>query len=140
MPSGLGARLLRASAGVDRAYRWFDRLRSELVAALASDETLDRHNAYAYAGPRYRPGSSAFRADLFPFEEAALERFFPEPPAEILIGGAGGGREALALAERGYAVVAFDPVARLVDELAQHAALDVRRAAYADMDEQFPGH
>lgn len=138
MPAGLGAALLRASAGVDRAYRWFDRFRSEVVAALASDATLDRHNAVAYGSVRYRPTSGAFRRDLFPFEESALERFFPPPPARVLVGGAGGGREALALADRGYEVVAFDPVESLVHELAAVASFEVKQGSYADMDRLFP--
>jgi hypothetical protein len=39
----------------------------------------------------------------------AFTRHFPLPPATVLIGAAGGGREALALARRGYQVVAFEP-------------------------------
>ena len=62
-----------------------------MVSALASDEILDRYNEIAYGGTsRYQPDSGAFRARLFPFEEAAFEQFFPKPPARILIGGAGG--------------------------------------------------
>src|SRR5919204_469344 len=58
----LGARVLIASRGIDQLYSWFDRLRSELVAALASEEMLDRYNEIAYGGtPRYQPRSGAFR-------------------------------------------------------------------------------
>src|SRR6185436_8671386 len=89
----VGARLLAVSGGVDRMYRWFDRLRSELVAAWASPQVLDRFNEIAYGGaPRYQPESGVFRARLFPFEENALRDHFPPPPARVILGGAGGGR------------------------------------------------
>jgi hypothetical protein len=126
---------------VDRAYRRFDRLRSELAAALASDATLDRYNDLAYRTAAYRPSSGAFREYLFPFEEAAIERFFPPPPARILLGGAGGGREAFALAEMGYSVVAFEPAATLAAELEARrgdAQIEVHRGSYEDMDALFP--
>ena len=136
-----GARLLILSGGVDRAYRGFDRLRSELVAALASDDVLDRFNDLAYGGaPRYRPESARFREYLFPFEEKVVTEFFPKPPARLLLGGAGGGREALALARRGYEIVAFEPAQLLVDQLAGAAAdlpIDVRRGSYGDLAHLF---
>jgi hypothetical protein len=140
--ASLGARTLIASLAIDRTYRWFDRLRSEVVSALASDEILDRYNEIAYGGTsRYQPDSGAFRAKLFPFEEVAFEQFFPKPPARILIGGAGGGREVLALAHEGYSVSAFEPAERLVQGLQQSAdglSVDVRRGAYGDLEDLFP--
>ena len=116
------ARAVHVTRAFDWLYRSADRARSELVAALASDEVLDRFNDIAYAGSRsYRPDASSFRAYLFPWEEEAIQRFFPKPPAHVLVGGAGGGREALALVERGYRVTAFEPSAGLVDALAARA-------------------
>jgi hypothetical protein len=50
------------------------------------------------------------RADLFRWEEPWFKSDLPEPPARILVGGAGGGREARWLIGHGYDVVAFDPV------------------------------
>ncbi len=140
--ASLGARALVASRAIDRLYRWFDRLRSEIVAAVASDELLDRFNELAYGGaPRYQPESGVFREYLFPFEENALARFFPPPPARVLIGGAGGGREALALARRGYRVVGFEPAGRLVNQLARGRAglpVEVHIGAYRDLEQLFP--
>jgi hypothetical protein len=55
----------------------------------------------------------------------------------VLVGGAGGGRETLALVERGYRVTAFDPSEALARSLAGHAyggdALAVYRARYEDL-------
>jgi SAM-dependent methyltransferase len=136
------ARLLSASALVDRTYRRFDRLRSELVASLASDETLDRFNELAYGGtPRYQPDSAAFHGELFPFEERVIDEFFPRPPARILLGGAGGGREAFALAERGYDVVAFEPAQSLVAGFAAAIGtrpIEVRRGSYEELAQLLP--
>lgn len=138
----LGARALALSGGIDRGYRWFDRLRSELVAAWASPDMLDRFNEIAYGGePRYQPESGVFREYLFPFEENAVESVFPPPPARILLGGAGGGREALALAQRGYEVTAFEPAAPLVTQL-EHTRgdlpIEALVGAYADLPQLFP--
>jgi SAM-dependent methyltransferase len=136
----LGAWLIRASTLIDNGYRRFDRLRSELVAALASDAVLDRFNEIAYGATQaYRPDTEEFRAYLFPWEETVIRDHFPEPPARILVGGAGGGREPLALAELGYEIVAFDPAEPLIDAFARQAPSNVSalRGAYADMDTLF---
>jgi hypothetical protein len=103
-------RLIRALRVLDHAYALFDRARSALVLAFASDAVLDRYNDLAFAvDSSYRPGASDYYPELFPWEARAIERYFPRPPARILIGGVGGGREAFALARRGYQVVAFEP-------------------------------
>lgn len=116
----------------------FDRARSELVAAWASDAVLDRFNDMAYASSRsYRPDDASFRTYLFPWEEEAISRIFPKPPAHVLVGGAGGGREALALAELGYRVTAFEPSSGLAASLAARAhevdGLAVYRARYEEL-------
>lgn len=104
------ARVLRGTNLVDRAYRRFSRLRSRLVLASASDRFYDLYNDVCYSAQRrYRAGSECYRSGFFPWEERVIDRVFPSPPALILVGAAGGGREALALADRGYRVVAFDP-------------------------------
>jgi hypothetical protein len=46
---------------------------------------------------------------------------FPRPPGTVLVGGAGGGREAFALAALGYGVVAFDPSAGLARSMGREA-------------------
>jgi SAM-dependent methyltransferase len=55
---------------------------------------------------------SAFRAsgnELFEIETNLFANRLPRPPARILVGACGTGREAIALAARGYDVEAFDP-------------------------------
>lgn len=121
--SSLGLKAINGSRVIERLYWRLDALRSLAVLALASETTLDEFNADAYgAAERYDPNSEAYVSSLYPWEELAIERHFPPPPARILVGGAGAGREPFALAERGYEVVAFEPVARLVEAMAERAA------------------
>jgi hypothetical protein len=95
---------------VDKAYNLFNRLRSRIVRSYASDAFYDVYNDLTYSRQViYRPENKAFRSSLFAFEERTVTRYFPTPPATVLIGAAGGGREAFALARRGYQVVGFEP-------------------------------
>lgn len=61
----------------------------------------------------YAPGGRTFSLGLFGWEDEMLAPPFPRT-GRILIGGAGGGREAMALIARGYEVVAFDQARELV--------------------------
>jgi hypothetical protein len=103
-----------ATRVIDRGYRAFDRLRSTFVVACGSDQFFDTYNNLAYAR-NYRMVTKG----LFPFEQRAISRHFPAPPATVLIGGAGAGREALVLAQQGYRVVAFEPIQPLAISLAE---------------------
>jgi hypothetical protein len=133
------ARTVWATRLVDRLYGTFDRVRSRLVLRLGSSEFFDAFNDVAYSGQAaYSPGSTSFRTKLFPWETRAIEAHFPRPPASVLIGGAGGGREALALERQGYSVVAFEPAAPLAEALAGslHAssrAIEVLVGRYEDL-------
>jgi hypothetical protein len=111
--------MVLATSLVDRGYRLFDRLRSRMVLACAPDAFYDIYNDLTYARQDdYRAGANSFRSNLFPFEERAISQHFPAPPGTVLVGAAGGGREALALAHRGYRIVAFEPVSALAASLA----------------------
>lgn len=134
-----GARCILASRRVDRAYRFFDKFRSELVLAVASDAVLDKFNDLSYGETdSYRPDSEGFRQYLFPWEEQVVDQFFPPPPARVLLGGAGGGREVFALADKGYEIVAFEPSTALVESMltiiaAEGAKVEVFQASYEDL-------
>jgi hypothetical protein len=133
------ARLLRTSLVVDRGAVLFDRLRSRLVCALASDGVLEAYNTLAYSGSgAYQPRHLAFRSDWFPWEGRAVDSYFPAPPGRVLVGGAGGGREALQLVSRGYEVVAFDPARALVIELTSAETEAGRLTAYVGSYETLP--
>ena len=117
-----GARLLRATVIVDRAYEYYCRARSLLVTAAVGDRVLGAYSDLAHGDmPVYDAGSAHFRESLFGWEEGMIGRVFPPPPARVLVGGAGGGREAFQLAARGYEVVAFEPAPRLARSMAVRA-------------------
>ena len=71
---------------------------------------------------------------LYPWERQWFERRLPSPPASILIGAAGAGREAVVLRDLGYEVPAFEPSAsafRLCQRALGHESVD--RASYGDL-------
>jgi hypothetical protein len=109
----------------------FDAVRSMAVLAFASDEVLKAHNDVHYGG--MMPGSG-----LFEWEKEAVRDHFPPPPARVLVGAAGLGRESFALAEMGYSVTAFEPVDQLVARMRamlQNTVPPIRvfQGAYQDM-------
>lgn len=121
--SRIGARIIQATTWIDWVYRRFDRVRALLVTAYASDATLAAFNDLAYgASPLYDASDASFRERLFEWEEDVVARVFPAAPARVLVGGAGGGREAFQLAGRGYEVTAFEPSRGLAQSMAERAA------------------
>jgi hypothetical protein len=78
-----------------------------LNGALGDDEketlSIDLYDA------SFRPQND--RDGLYPWETRWFERRLPSPPASVLIGAAGAGREASALRTLGYRVHAFEPSA-----------------------------
>jgi len=54
--------------------------------------------------------------DLYAWEEPWFARRLPAAPAQVLVGACGTGREAVALAARGYRVDALEPAPEFVDE------------------------
>jgi hypothetical protein len=135
----VAARLILSSRAVDRAYRRFDGLRGRLLAAYASDAVLDRFNDLVYADTSsYRPDSPGFRAYLFPWEEWVVKTFFPAPPARVLVGGAGGGREVFPLAEMGLTVVAFEPASELAEAMARSVSSETTIAVYRGSYDDLP--
>jgi hypothetical protein len=121
--STFGARLIRATFLLDRAYLLMDRARAIVVTAFASDRVLAAYNDLTYAAaPVYDADMAQFREKLFNWEAGLIVRVFPKPPGRVLVGGAGGGREALQLAGMGYEVTAFEPAATLARSMRDRAA------------------
>lgn len=110
---------LRASAAVDLAWQAFATVRQELALAAFSTDEQSAFTAQQYASKaKYLPGAEFNQRGLFEFERLALQAHFPAPPARVLVGACGGGREVLALRQMGYAVAAaYDPAAALVEGL-----------------------
>jgi hypothetical protein len=136
----LAARLIRATTAVDAGFRRFDQVRSALITRTVSDPILDAYNDLAYgAASVYRAGAQNFRAGLFNWEEEMVARVFPPPPGTVLVGGAGGGREAFALAGRGYDVLAFDPSVALARSMVGGGESGGRIQAAVGRYEALPG-
>jgi hypothetical protein len=87
---------------------------------------LDHRHVQVITDERYESwrtyGSDDYNlSGLMPWEESALDRFFVGCRS-LLVGAAGGGREVLALARRGYEVTAFDCSSHLLDRCRRLAA------------------
>ena len=131
-------RALYATRIVDQAYRTFEGARRELVLSLASDRLLASYNDFIYGrSQRYHPASTQYLTGLHSWEESAIAAHFPAPPARILVGAAGGGREAFALVERGYVVAAFEP-SPLADRMSAACDAGGRVEAYRGRYEDLP--
>ncbi len=107
---------VKALLAVDRATLRLDSLRDgvrdELLLAWIRHEDRAGLTAAVYAEQgTYLPGGHRFQSGLFPWERRAFDLpIFPRS-GRVLIGAAGAGRELVALEERGFSVVAFDPCA-----------------------------
>lgn len=132
----LVVKAITLSRVVDRAYRLFAYVRASVILRMVSTAVQDAYSEASHGnhGP-FRPDHPSFRSVLFHWEQRALAEFFPDPPGRVLVGGAGGGREALALASLGYGVVAFDPCRQLVELLSNYAppSVEVYLGAYQDL-------
>lgn len=113
------ARLIGWSFELDRVVRAAAIVREELAfRLLAEPDWLELGRVMYGRAQRYRRGSAHNESGLFAFECDAIERFFPPPPAAILVGACGGGREVFGLIARGFRVAAaYDPVAPFIDAL-----------------------
>jgi hypothetical protein len=107
--------IVKTTGLIDRGYWGFNRLRSKIVLARGSDDFFDAYNRLAYSKQCY----DWIGAGLHLFEEQAISRYFPAPPGAVLIGAAGAGREALALARKGYPIVALEPIRSLAASLSE---------------------
>jgi hypothetical protein len=111
----LPARLFyRTFASLHRQVQRLETLGRQLPVAFHTP-ALERYanDCHYRAAARYR-GSEDQQKGLLPFEERALEGYFPASPAHLLVPGAGGGRELVALAKRGFTMDALEPVPNLV--------------------------
>jgi SAM-dependent methyltransferase len=84
----------------------------------------------------WAPGGSTFEQGLRQWEsEAIAQESFPKT-GRVLIGGAGAGREARELIQRGYDVIAFDPCSALVhqgNETLGPQGVEIVEASYDDL-------
>lgn len=127
--------LLLADRAVHSTVRLAALLRTELLLAGADAPTRHAVNARVFsAEDTYAPGGPTFSRGLFAWERDALAHpAFPRA-GRLLLGGAGGGRELVALTAMGYTVDAFEPAEALFGALAAHPTAGLTlRASYADL-------
>lgn len=94
-------------------YRSLNALRSAAEGFFT--HALTRPDKHALSAALYDQ-APWFEGDaLFDWERRWFDAQLPTAPARLLIGGAGSGREALSLVERGYDVDLFDPVPAMVE-------------------------
>lgn len=134
---------VRALLAIDRlfgrAIQLEAALRDELLLAYLPASRRDDVTGAIYANERvYVPGGAIFDRGLFSWERALLDHPAVPRSGRALVGAAGGGRELLALCERGYAVDAFEPSEPLARSCASVAARCVNaralRGSYRDLD------
>lgn len=132
---------VKALLAVDRATLRLDSLRDglrdELLLAWIPQEERAGLTAAVYASQQtYFPGGHRFRSGLFPWEKKAFDSpLFPRS-GRVLVGAAGAGRELVALVERGFDVVAFDPCAPFAEAargVADPTKSTVIHASYGDL-------
>jgi hypothetical protein len=112
-------------------------LRDELLLAWIRPEDRTALTTALYAEKTaYLPGGHRFDGGLFDWERLVLEApQFPKA-GRVLVGAAGAGREVMALIERGYEVVAFDPCRPFVEAargVVPPGRGTVLEASYADL-------
>jgi hypothetical protein len=113
------ARLISWTFELDRVARALAIAREELMFRLLDEDSWLEVGRRLYGrSSKYRDESAHNESGLFEFERLAIERSFPPPPASILVGACGGGRELFGLVERGYRIAsAYDPVAPFIEAL-----------------------
>lgn len=132
----------RALLALDRAPRPLVRaiaaVREELLLAWVAPARRDALTVALFDRQQtYAPGGNTFREGLFDWECELLAH--PKVPRKgrVLLGGAGGGRETVALHKLGYEVFAFEPAAALVRAGARAIAAlpgsTLLRASYDDL-------
>lgn len=130
--------VLAIERGFSRAASAAAIIRDEILFAFLDSSQKEELNARMYSRQlTYKPGGRLFEGGLFEWEKRAIEKSSFPSSGRILLGGAGGGREIVALRNRGYEVVGFEPSEPLVT--AAQAAITERpgaslvRASYADL-------
>lgn len=115
MPSLLERLALAWGTAHMQAERALEATSAALGGALS--EALDDAEQARLGVRLYGRSPHARSAGLFAWEEAFFARVLPPPPARILVGAAGAGRETTELLARGYEVLAYEPAPELVRRL-----------------------
>ena len=131
-------RCLRLSEALRRGHEGLASASAATALAGLSPASLVRLTADLFGRGRMHVDDA-----LFDWEEEWFAGDLPAPPARLLIGGAGDGREVSPLAARGYEVVAFEPSRRLVERAARRFEGDPKvefvEGSFEEMIDRRPG-
>jgi hypothetical protein len=130
-------RALNALArGSERVARGVSRMRNAAAVALVPPSRRSDITIAIFAREAsYAPGGGMFERGLMQWEEEMLGPPFPQS-GRVLVCAAGCGRECVALRDRGYEILAFDPAESLVRAGAPvlaARAIELRAAGYEDL-------
>jgi hypothetical protein len=109
------------SRGLTRGISLVMAVHEGIWLGLLRESNLQQVTADGYAKGTTFGTDEHNRRGLFGWERTAVEKFFP-PRSKVVIAGAGGGREAVALVEQGFEVVAFDPDEMLIEKCRRRLA------------------
>lgn len=107
------SRTLKRQALLARILESVERLTGAMFSESLSIHEKSRLTVGIYD---FHPSYKTVGSSLFPWEQTWFEGRMPRPPAHILVGACGTGREAIALVQQGYRVDALDPAPEFVAE------------------------
>lgn len=94
-------------AGIMALCRWAEAVFVGLWIGVLNRSQLHRIDEVYYNSDRNYQKEEYNRQGLWPWEQEMIDQFFPAE-GHLLLGGAGGGREVLALAKQGFRVEGFE--------------------------------
>ena len=115
----------KLQGGSKRATAWFNAALDAAALGLLDDDALDLVTTEFYRRSRLYESDAMNARGLFEWERLAIDEHFPKE-GRVLITSAGGGREALALLERGWNVTALECTDSLADGLVRRLEPFVR--------------
>jgi SAM-dependent methyltransferase len=125
--------------GVQRFHRFLMKLfqSAHRLAGAAFSEFLrsDEKSLLTVRIYDFYPGYMDVGDNLYAIEETWFAKYLPAAPCHVLVGACGTGREAIALAARGYHVEAFEPAPAFVAESRRRLAgrARVTQLSYEDL-------
>lgn len=106
---------LRTNRALQATYGWVRGVHDGIVLGMASEAFLDALDHEYYETTQSYRDAGYNTSGLLPWEQQTVANHFPDS-GRICVVGVGGGREAFALADKGYTVEAYDPNEPLILE------------------------
>ena len=109
------ARLSRSSFKITKkTYEFFDAVLAGFWLGVLSEKSLDYSDELSYNNYKQYTDDKYNQSGLFKWEKAGIEKYFKDL-TKILLLGAGGGRETLALSKMGFKVDSYECNIKLIN-------------------------